>query len=164
MGITIAGQTWLFLLSIALGAGLGVCYDLFRILRIALPHPTLAVLAEDLLFSVICAGATFFYMLAADNGQIRIFVLIGEGVGFLLYYCTIGALVIRVSKGIIRVVRWVLRTLWRIFVAPIVHLLEKAGRFGRKILHKSSIILKKQAKNLNIPLKKRRKILYNLKK
>ena len=51
MGITIAGQTWLFLLSIALGAGLGVCYDLFRILRIALPHPTLAVLAEDLLFS-----------------------------------------------------------------------------------------------------------------
>ncbi len=164
MGITIAGQTWLFLRSIVLGAGLGVCYDLFRILRIALPHPAPAVLAEDLLFSMICAGATFCYMLAADSGQIRLFVLIGEGIGFLLYYCTIGTLVIRVSRGIIRAVRWVLHILWRIFIAPVVRLLEKTGILGRKVLDKCSIILKKQVKNLNIPLKKRHKILYNLKK
>ena len=82
MEITVAGQTWLFLLSVALGAALGVCYDVFRILRIAFRHPSLAVLLEDILFSLAAAGATFAFLLTTGNGQLRAFFLIGEMVEF----------------------------------------------------------------------------------
>ena len=82
MEITVAGQTWLFLLSVALGAALGVCYDVFRILRIAFRHPSLAVLLEDILFSLAAAGATFAFLLTTGNGQLRAFFLIGSWWGF----------------------------------------------------------------------------------
>ena len=63
MAITIAGQTWIFLGGILVGAALGVCYDLFRVVRLAVPHPAALVAVEDLVFFCVCAAGTFLYLL-----------------------------------------------------------------------------------------------------
>lgn len=164
MEITIAGQTWMFLMSIVLGAALGVCYDVFRIIRIAVPNPPAVILVEDVTFSLICAGATLIYMIAVDCGEIRVFVLIGEVVGFALYYCTIGTLVIGAAKGIIAGIRWLLHMLWKIFIAPVVRIIKKIAAFFTKRFQNMAFCLKNKAKKSNMHLKKPCHILYNLKK
>ncbi len=164
MEITVAGQTWMFLLSIALGALLGACYDVFRILRIAVPHRAGVVLAEDILFSVICAAATFLFLVSVDSGRIRVFALIGELVGFALYYCTVGALVIGISKWIIHAVRWLFALLWRIFAAPVLRFIKFCCGFFSGIAKNLANYIKIRAKNSNIYLKKCKHILYNQKK
>ncbi|MEM1485950.1 spore cortex biosynthesis protein YabQ [Oscillospiraceae bacterium PP1C4] len=162
MEITIAGQTWMFLMSIALGAVLGVCYDVFRILRVAVDHPPFAVVIEDVIFSIICAVATFLFMISVDSGQVRVFVLIGEGVGFMLYYCTVGVLIIGVSKWIIGIIRSIFTFLWRIFVMPILRLMSYFQELLSKNTHHFRLYLKNKVKNSNIHLKKGSHLLYNL--
>lgn len=163
MGISVTQQTWMFVASIALGAALGVCYDVFRILRIAVKHPTVAVLAEDILFFAICAAATFCFLLAAGDGQLRAFILIGELIGGILYYCTIGVLVIGVSKRIIAAIKWVFYTIWRIIIRPIIQFFRKIVRFIRKKMGKTANGIKRKVKNSNLHLQNKGRLLYNLK-
>ncbi len=163
MEITIAGQTWVFLWAIALGAALGVCYDVFRILRVALPHSSAAVAVEDVLFATICTAATFFYQLGTDCGRIRMFVLIGELIGFVLYYCTVGVIVLRISSGVIHAIQRFLGWIWRILFAPMVRFAAKIGKIGRSGINFLRKHLKIEMKNANIPLKKPGILVYNLK-
>ena len=81
MGITIAGQTAVFLQSLLLGAVLGCFYDLFRITRIAFLMPALLVLIEDLLFFLFSSIALFGFLLENNDGQIRWFILLGVVLG-----------------------------------------------------------------------------------
>ena len=83
MGITIAGQTAVFLQSLLLGAVLGCFYDLFRITRIAFLMPALLVLIEDLLFFLFSSIALFGFLLENNDGQIRWFILLGVVLGVL---------------------------------------------------------------------------------
>ena len=49
-GITIAKETRLFLLSLAVGAGMSFLYDLLRVLRRRTAHRAAAVSLEDILY------------------------------------------------------------------------------------------------------------------
>lgn len=162
MEITIAGQTWMFLLSIALGAALGVCYDVFRIVRIAVPNPPAVIVAEDLAYAVICTVATFLFFLTIDCGQIRLFVLFGEVIGFVLYYCTIGVLVLGVSRRIIGVVHFVCGVVWRVLLRPVWVVLEKISGVLIGFIQNIAKCIKTTAKNSRIHLKKHSGLLYNL--
>lgn len=163
MEISVAEQTWMFLASVALGAALGACYDVFRILRIAFPHRSAAVVAEDILFFALCAAATFCFLLAAGDGQLRAFVLIGEAIGGILYYCTIGVLVIGMAKWIIAAIKWVLNTIWRIFIRPVWNVIKKIAGFFRKKVGNTANCIKSRVKTSNSHLKNHSQILYNLK-
>lgn len=163
MEISVAQQTWMFLASVALGAVLGICYDVFRILRIALKHPTIAVLIEDILFFAVCAVATFCFLLAAGDGQLRAFILIGELIGAILYYCTIGVLVIGISKRMIAAIKWVLHSIWKILIQPIYNLISKIISFIYKKMEKTANGIKGKMKNSNLHLQTKGHLLYNLK-
>ena len=115
-------------------------------------------------FSLAAAGATFAFLLTTGNGQLRAFFLIGELVGFSLYHCTLGALLIGAAKGIIAAIRWLFGLIYRVFVAPVLRLLEKIRGFLAKIMKQSAKCIKNKAKNSRIPLKKHSHLLYNLKK
>ena len=47
---TVREELWLFGLSCLSGAVMGLCYDVLRALRQAVPHPGWAVAAEDIIF------------------------------------------------------------------------------------------------------------------
>lgn len=156
MAITMSGQTAVFFQSLLLGAALGCFYDLFRITRIAFVLPAPLVLVEDLLFFLFSCIVLFGFMLENSFGQIRYFILLGVALGWIVYYNTVGCLVIKCSARIIRAARAVLAFLWR----PFAWMGRRAGDAKRKF--------EKSAQNalvrMKIGLKSRWALLYNKKK
>ncbi|MCI8652336.1 MAG: hypothetical protein HFF11_01395 [Angelakisella sp.] len=155
MAIAITEQTSVFLYSLFLGVVLGVFYDVFRITRIAFLVPALLVLLEDLLFFLFSSIVLFGFMLERSYGQIRWFILLGVVLGWVLYYFTLGSLVMKGSARIIAVVGRLLAFLWR----PFAFLGRKLGETG-KIVEKSS---QKALQRAKISLKSRAAMLYNKK-
>ncbi len=105
LGLTITEQTLVFLYSLLLGVLLCAIYDVFRIIRIAFGGKTITVFIEDIVFSIIALVLTFVFVIAFNNGELRFFVLIGEFLGFVFYYFTVGKLTMFFSKAIIKLIK-----------------------------------------------------------
>lgn len=161
MGIYLTDQLFVFLTSMLIGAALGLLYDVFRISRVAFFTPSVVIFAEDVLFFAICGVVTFLFGLTVIDGALRVFLIIGELLGAVLYYCTLGKLVMGVSKKIIEAIkavlrfiaRWVLRPVWLLFYHITAIILRPFTFLSR--------ILRKKLQNIKFRLKVRRKVLYN---
>lgn len=72
------------LLFLALGAGflLGLLYAVLMLLRALLRHSDAAVAAEDIAFCVAAAFGTFLFLLDANGGTVRLYLLLSETAGF----------------------------------------------------------------------------------
>lgn len=161
MDMIVAPPTWVFLWAVLLGAVLGLCYDVFRILRIAIPSGRILVFFEDILFFLVVAAATFeFYQLTTD-GIVRGYVLLGELLGFALYYFTLGALVFKAATAIIHFIQKVVGLLVKILLWPFRKLaapvLRKLGRWGNRRLRGLKNFCKKRKNSLQ----KKGNLLYN---
>ena len=51
----------LFLLSVVLGCGLGLLYDIFRVFRAALPHGKILTFFEDIIYTFLYGFALFTF-------------------------------------------------------------------------------------------------------
>lgn len=156
--LTIADQTRLFLLALGLGFLLGVVYDLFRIVRMAFTMRRVGVFLQDILFFLTCAAATFLFLLAVNQGEIRGFIIAGEALGFLIYYFSFGMLAVRVSGFLIRTIR----RFFHLIFTPFRVLLRLLGRVFGKIGIFVSKTSKKIAKKSKFNLKHDKTLLYNL--
>ena len=99
---TVSEQCSLFLLSVVLGLGIGVFYDVFRTLRIVFPPAAKknAVFAEDIVFMAASGAAVFVYAAVLCRGQVRFFCVLGTFLGFLLYIATVGCLIVGILRRI----------------------------------------------------------------
>lgn len=161
MGISISGQTLEFLLSAALGFGLGALYDLFRITRVILNPGRVFVFIQDVLYWIVCAVVSFLFILTVNRGEIRGFLLFGELMGAVFYYCTLGWLVMKSTRAIASAVRRFFRLLQRLFVKPVQKVLGKC----KKVTHKAGSTVGGKTKKfwqfINLRLKRDRVLLYN---
>jgi len=73
----------LFLLSVVLGCGLGLLYDIFRVFRTALPHGKILTFFEDIIYTFLYGFALFTFCTGL-TGAIRGFVLV-----FALFHKTV---------------------------------------------------------------------------
>lgn len=155
-------QFLLLVKAIILGAGIGVFYDFFRILRIAVKTHSVIIFLEDLIFFICAAIATFFFIFQTNTGQIRWFIFFGLIVGFVLYYLTIGKLVIKVSEFIINFIKSVFKILFKIFIKPFIIIFrwfyKKISPVCINIKNKSKIV----HNNVKNGLKSKRNMVYNL--
>ncbi len=71
-------------LSLLLGAGLGLWYDLLRAVRVQHKAPALTYVL-DVLFWLPAALSLFSLGMGAGAGQLRLFMLLAAGLGALLY-------------------------------------------------------------------------------
>lgn len=161
MEIYLADQTAVFLQACLLGAVLALLYDCFRISRIAFRTPAGVLFFEDLLFFIICAVVTFVFMLSTVDGKIRFFILIGELIGGVVYRLTLGYLIMKVSKEIIRGIKCVLRFLFRFFCLPIFRLCYLGVRLLLVPIEILRVLLKKIFQKCRFRLKVGRVLLYN---
>lgn len=83
MAIHVTEQLRTFLLSILLGLGAGVLYDLLRAVR--LRHPRLTA-PLDLLYCQAIGLAVFLFVLRQSDGQLRGFILLGGLGGGILFF------------------------------------------------------------------------------
>lgn len=154
--IQITQELYCFLGSIAIGIFFGLLYDLFRILRISIPNtlPSIVFL-EDIIFSILVSICGYFYLLNTQNGKIRGFILIGYVIGFIVYYFSLGIVVIKLSKVIVKMLTFILSIIYRILVSPIL----KVIKF---FITPVSIFIKKVILNVKKDLKNLFRMLYNL--
>lgn len=145
----------LLLHSFALGALLGLLYDLFRIRRIAAaptgsfgarraPRPltewdgkaqerrsagTLLLFIEDLCFALFAAVCFLLLFYSLNGGVVRWFAFVAAGTSFSLYRLTVGRLLMRLSDRIICGIRFVLKWMWSRVLRPLLTFLFAPVRF-----------------------------------
>lgn len=162
MGITISGQLGLLITAALLGFVLGMVYDVFRVFRVTTRCGRVAVFVLDIIYWLICAAATFAFLILQNDGKLRALVIICEVAGSVLYYYTIGVIVIKraeaVSSGIKRHARAATAALAR----PVREFGRAAGFKISKKRHAAGSFIKKESKLLQIRLKVQRKMMYNL--
>lgn len=102
MDIRIEDQAVALILSLAIGAGIGLLYDLLRPIRRR--GGRLLAIASDGLFAAVSGLGMFTFAMAADNGRLGTWELAGMLLGFLLYMHALSGTVLpvvdRIFQGI----------------------------------------------------------------
>jgi len=145
-----------------LGACLMLAYDVLRIVRLAAPSPGWLVFLEDVGYFAACAVTTFGFLVSANYGEIRGFVLLGEGLGALLCAMTLSRVLMACSRTIIAVVRAVWRVIFRIFLRPCYRVCRWVAGGIVRCVNGCGIKVKKSLHLAHFGLKQRRILLYNL--
>lgn len=83
----------LFLISCVLGIPIGIFYDIFRIIRIIIPHNNVFTAIEDLLFFVVYSVFIMCFTIGAAKAEFRIYYVLGNFIGFSVYFFTIGNII-----------------------------------------------------------------------
>ena len=124
---SVSQHTSLFLMSVVLGAALGILYDCFRVLRIVFPPAAgrKAVIAEDIIFWLIYGFCIFCYAASFARGQVRFFMFFGSLIGFVLYIVTVGNLITGVIRRVFDAVYKILHKVYSFLIEPIVKLKAK---------------------------------------
>ena len=105
MLLTLSEQTLLFCYACLFGAALGGWCDLFRVVRLLFGQRKPVVFLCDLLFCVSGAIGVCLFFVCFCAGQVRLFVLVGEGGGFLLWRASVGELVFQLFSAVITALR-----------------------------------------------------------
>lgn len=152
MILSIANQSHIFILTVALGFIIGFVYDIFRIIRKTFKHPDFLTQLEDLIYWLLVSFLMFYFMLNNNNGEIRAFNIIGVLLGMLLYFLTLSILIVKVSVTIIQFIEKIIAVIIKIFMIPIKliisilqiplrflhHILKKIQKPAKKVLQNSS--------------------------
>ena len=120
---TVAQELYQFGVSLLLGAALGVFYDIFRILRVAIPSGKVLVFIEDTLFFVSAAFLAFQVILQSGGAYVGIYMVLGMILGFVIYYFTFGVIVFRLAHAIIGGIKFVISFIGKRILLPIGRLL-----------------------------------------
>ena len=150
-----------FLQALVLGAALGLLYDVFRIIRIAVPAAKPLVAMQDIIFFAACAVVTFLFLLGNVDGKVRFFLIIGEVLGAILYFCSLSIVLMGFSRLIISFLHGVIKFVLRFIIMPIVHILSQILAITLWPLRFLHNICKKVCQMAKFSLKKNRILLYN---
>ena len=161
-------QAGLFLSTVLAGLAAGLFFDFFRILRKTTPilaKSKIFVQIEDFIFWLIVTGGVFYFMLSTNYGEIRLFSMLGVGLGALIYFATFSRLIIYVCVGVVNYMKKVIATALRIIFTPMRILKNWLSPHAKKLYKKirsglfrvkryGRIRAKKTAQNLFILRKK----------
>ena len=125
----------IFLAAVCTGAIISLIYDIFRIIRIAIPHGIIATALEDLLFSLMTLTVILAFLMIFNNGIFRLYIATGMVLGFTLCHYTLGALIVLQARLIIKLLTYVIKILLtplRFIFGLICKLFKKLGVFFKK--------------------------------
>ncbi len=154
----LAVQTEIFLYALGFGFLLGILYDVFRTVRMIISNSKGFVLFMDLLYFVLCAFLVFCFNMVVDNGQVKIYVILGEVAGWLVYYFSFGAIAIKLSKAVMAFVRRLFSAIFR----PLRSFFRAVKRKIRRLCYFFKKIIRKSDKKTKFNLQKHKGMVYNL--
>lgn len=101
MSETIIWECNFWLYSLAAGVFMSFVYDIIRIFRKLIPHNYLFINIEDIIYWIACFFMTFIWLYYYNNGVIRFVVILGAGLGMIIYEYTIGRFVVNIAYFLI---------------------------------------------------------------
>lgn len=145
MHLEIAAETELFLLACLLGAGMGIIYDFFRVIRNTVRHNKAFVFVEDFVYTMMF-GFAFFLFGTGLTGGMRGFVLVGMILGCIVERFTVG-------NGFVLLLSKITKFIWKIIFEPLNKIVAKCFKAIHKRIVKKHLKFQKSKKNLKKPLK-----------
>lgn len=97
------------LISFALGEGLVILYDVFRIFRKVVPHGVIWISVEDVLYWIVAALLIFGMIFQENDGLIRGFAIGGILLGMLFFNHFVSPFLIRSISGILKKILEILK-------------------------------------------------------
>lgn len=113
-------QLYAFAITMLAGASIGLAFDLYRVIRALLRPGTLATILMDLCFWLVLAPVVVVYLLLANWGELRFYVLVGIGIGLAFYYLLISRTVIRLALGLAHLISFVISLICQMVFALLV--------------------------------------------
>lgn len=104
-------QARAFLITIGIGATAGFCFDYYRVIRRTCRLKKLGTYVGDAVFWLVTTVIVFICLLWGNWGEVRLYVLIGLGLGALFYFNLL-------SRPVSRVIRFkffILRKVYALF-------------------------------------------------
>ena len=98
-GIFLQGK--LFFTGVLAGVLVWFAYDLLRILRRILPHGTVWIAVEDVIFFFLCAMVGFEYLYPQNLGQVKGFLVLAFVAGSIGYQLLAGRFLIKAADKVI---------------------------------------------------------------
>ncbi|MBR3836589.1 MAG: spore cortex biosynthesis protein YabQ [Clostridia bacterium] len=138
-----AQDTALLLDSILLGFCFGLYYEVFRFIRLAVPHCRWIVFLEDLFFFLPITLIFILFTFAFSDGTLRWFSFFGVWAGFFLYLGTLGKILFYFAERILALIRRFLLFLYRITLKPVFFVIKKVT-ITLFTKYKKQVIIKKQ--------------------
>ena len=77
MSEVIGNEAYFFGISIVVGVGLRLAYDVLRILRRVIKHGNFWIGIEDLLYWLLCTIVVFLLLYLENDGMLRLFAFVG---------------------------------------------------------------------------------------
>lgn len=136
-------QLFGFAVSIAGGVILGACYDVLRIWRDFLHTQRRALFFQDFFYMAFAALFTFLLALAVSSGEIRVYTLAGEIIGWFVYYYTVG-----------QITAWLFRLISNFLYRFLFYPLSRVFHKFLNHISKKMQIFSKYVKKINAKLKK----------
>lgn len=142
----VLGQLYSFVVFILVGFLIGLLFDMFRISRRTFKTSDIVTSIEDILFWLLTGLLIIFSLFKFNNGDIRVYIIIGIIAGVSIYILVFSKLIINVLVKIITFIKEIISKIIKIFLLPL-NLIKKIF----KILTKPVKILQK---NLLFKIKK----------
>lgn len=161
-GLSLASQTRGFLLSLGFGFIMGIFYDLFRIIRISISKGKIATIISDILYCIFLCFSLFLFYLTINEGEIRLYLLLGAGAGFCVYYFSLGVIIFSFSERIISTIKKIFIKIFKTLSFPFVFMFGKLRKLFNKIFAKQRKNTKNIKNKSKFLLKVNKRLLYNL--
>ena len=142
-------QVLSFIVSIILGGGFSLLFDIFKAFRISFKMSGVAVFVTDIIYFLLISLLTFCYFLATTDGEIRLFIILGCFLGFIVFRFLI-------SRYLTSALSYIIKKIIKLFslLNYYINLLfDKISQFFIAFLNKAIKFLKK-AKNIKKTLEK----------
>lgn len=130
MGSGIIDELSFLLHSFLLGIGMIIFYDIFRILRRLIPHKSVCISVEDMVYWIVCAVLIFLMLYNENDGIIRWFAVAGMTGGMFLYNWTISSYVTGGITWILQKIMKVICLIMGVFGKPFLYLYGKCDKIG----------------------------------
>ena len=153
--IDIALQFYYCLLSAVLGGIYCIFYDFFRAIRLSIKFSDLAVFLQDIIYFFVISFATFSFLLATTNGQVRGYVLFGLVIGFMIVRYTVSFILMKIYSFVLKMIFSVIKRLlvvknmiFSYFERIFSSFLKNSRNFFKKAANSLKKLLKKQSGSL----------------
>lgn len=161
---TTAEQTQLFLMSCVMGIPIGIIFDIFRALRAVLPHNRLMVALEDTIFLGIYSVILAMFCVVFSRSEFRVFYIIGNILGFGIYFFTLGNIVVSAIRKAVEFIRNIFRFIYvkiKKLISPIVKKIKPNTEKNINKIKTKCKFKTRSVKNHKIDLIDSEELLYN---
>jgi len=107
MAVPLADQIVAFLWTLGIGMTAGLCHVIYRAISDTLRLKKVGTFAGDLVFWIVLTVISFYVLLRANYGQLRLYVFIGLLLGAFLFTHFLGRHSYRLARWLLRAGAWV---------------------------------------------------------